>query len=92
MKSISLAKSALARTRLRKADSLERLAIIAAIGVLVTLAAAQMLIQRAPYCEIIAVDARGDRYVAGSGTTCLDAADGAELPANWTDVHVEFRP
>jgi hypothetical protein len=92
MKSISLAKSALARSKLRKADSLERLAIIAAIGVLVTLAAAQMLVQRASYCEIIAVDARGDRYVSGAGTTCLEAANGAELPANWTDVHVEFRP
>jgi hypothetical protein len=92
MKSISLAKSALARTRLRKANSLHNLATAAAIGFLVALAAGQLLIQRAPYCEIIAIDARGDRYVSGSGTTCLDAADGAELPANWTDIHVEFRP
>lgn len=43
-----------------------------------------------PFCQIEVTTHDGNLYVAGSGDTCADAWQGAELPADWLEIRNVF--
>jgi hypothetical protein len=86
MNSTSLAKSAVLRSKLRRADKLHNLAMTAAIGFLCVLAASQLLIPKTPSCKLYVTDSAGQSF-AVAARTCGEAWQ--NVPDNWENVSVE---